>query len=166
MSPARASVRLPRRRPSAIASVERMRRERLRASRRIRLRCARRDVDEARPAELEDLHRQLEARHARREALVEAQVAAHELGMVVAVEVGDAVALAPVAVDLAVRAGRRIAPQDRRLERAARREAVGAVDEHLGLAVAVEVREAQLGEARPGRVVRARSRSGTGGARR
>ena len=74
--------------------------------------------------------------------------------MVVAVEVGDAVLLAPVAVDLAVRAGRPVAPEDRRLERAARREAVGAVDRHLRLAVAVEVREAQLGEARTGRVVR------------
>jgi hypothetical protein len=70
----------------------------------------------------------------------------------VAVEVLDAVALAPVAVELRVGAGRRVAAQDRRLERAARREPVGAVDQYLGLAVAVEVREAQLGEARAARV--------------
>src|SRR4051794_3247059 len=96
------------------------------------------DIDEPARPQLEDLRRKLEARDPRGEALVEAQVAGQQLGGAIAVEIGDPVALAPVAVELGVAPGEGVAAHDRRLERAARREAVGAVDEDLGLAVAGE----------------------------
>src|SRR3954454_20962714 len=111
------------------------------------------DIDEPARPQLEDLRRKLEARDPRGEALVEAQVAGDQLGGAIAVEIGDPVALAPVAVELGVAPGGGVAAHDGRLQRAALREAVVAADEALGLAVAVEVGGLQLEEPAAARIL-------------